>query len=231
MPTTMSWDLSTGPVGDVAIANMALGLIGQSYILSDALPATDGTPEANYINQFYAPIRRAVLEDRDWTFATKKKFLDTPIDPLGPTSPEIPPTWGYAFLVPDDLLRCIKLFNPVGGPNLSGTSDDPDAKELSVQYERMEQWVFCNEPTVWVKYIFDMTDPTKFSPNYVFAFAARLAQELCLPLTNNVQLFQAMSAKYVQAIKDAAAGDGRQGTSQKIKSSSRLRMARFGRGR
>src|SRR6201989_2443794 len=137
MPTTMSWDLSTGPVGDVAIANMALGLIGQNYILSDSLPATDGTPEANFINQFYAPIRRAVLEDRDWTFASKKKFLDTPIDPLGVGAPEIPGTWGYAFLIPDDHVRTVKLFNPSVGPSLSGTSDDPDAKELPVMFEKL----------------------------------------------------------------------------------------------
>jgi len=229
MPTTMTWDFSTGAIGDVALANMALGLIGANYILSDTLPATDGTPEANYINQFFAPIRRAVLEDRDWTFATAKTFLDTPIDPDAPGSPEIPPAWAYAFSVPSDCLRVVKLFTGSTGPSISGTSDDPDALELPVMYERMGSWVFCNEATVWMKYIFDEDDTTHFSPNFVFTFAARLAQELSLPLTNNVQLFQAMAQKYMVAIKDAASGDGRQGTSQKIKASSRLRMARFGR--
>ena len=225
MPTTMTWPLSTGPVGEVALANMALGLIGANYILSSSLPATDGTPEANYVNSFFAPIRRAVLEDRDWTFATTKTEL-TALEDSDPDFPELPPTWGYAYLVPDDCIRVVKLFNGIT-PSFSGTSDDPEGPELSVMYERLGKWVFCNESTVWMKYVYDEDDTTLWSSNFVFTMAARLAAELAIPITNNVQLFQAMMGKYQLSIKDAAAGDGRQGTSQKIKSPSRLRMARL----
>ena len=230
MPTTMTWPLSVGPVGDVAIANQALSLLGANYLVSTtSLPSSEGTPEANFINQFYAPIRRVVLEDRDWTFATLKVLLDTPVDPLDVGAPTIPPTWGYGFLIPDDSIRVVKLFTAGTGLSLPGTSDDPEAGENKVIFEKLGNYVFCNESSVWMKYIWDQDDPTTFSPNFVFAFAARLAMELCLPLTNNVQLFQAMGAKYQLAMKDAASGDGRQGTSQKLKPPSRLRMSRYGR--
>lgn len=232
MPTTITWPLSTGPVGEVAIANQALGLIGANYLTATSLPDSSGTPEANYINQWYAPLRNAVLEDRDWTFAVTKVLL-TPVGSPGTGgTPVLPPMWGFEYQLPSDCLRVVKLFNPIvstGSPNLSGDTDDFEAPEIPVQFEVLKRYAFCNESSVWMKYVQQITDTTQFSPNFVVALAARIAMELALPLTNNVQLFQAMSQKYQLALKDAAAGDGRQGTSQKIKSSPRLHLSRYGR--
>jgi hypothetical protein len=194
----------------IDICNIGLTWLGANFITG----FTDGTTESQLCQLQYDSLRRAVLEDRAWTFATRTVQLSSgvPADP-------IPPQWAWAFLVPADCIRLVKLFQPTSNsPRVALSSDPSDGNgTIPVPFERLKDYAYTNSgPTVWGKYITDVTDTTKFAPSFVQALAARIAQDLAMPITNNANLQAQMVKLYMEKLQAASSTEGQQGTAQRI---------------
>ena len=182
-------------MSEVAICNQALGWLGANLITS----LDDESTEAQLCKLNYNPLRDAVLERVDWSFAIKR-FVAAPLVQ--------PPAYHYshAFELDSEVLRVITV---------SASADD---------YPQVEDWVvedrkiLMNYNTCYYRAVTAVTDSTRFSPLFVQALAARLAADMAIPLTNSRTLQEDMFKIYVAKVREAKASDGRQGRSQQTHS-------------
>ncbi len=179
---------------EVAICNKALIQCGANTVIS----LNDDTTEAALCKALYADLRDAVLEAHDWTFAVARLEL-----PKGVPDP----TFRYAnrYPLPSTTLHVLEV------NKITRTDDTRDW--------RVEANAVLIDSTVCkVKIIQQVTDTTKFSSLFVQALAARLAADLAIPLTSNLNLETAKYQLYLAKLKEAAARDNQQGKSQRIRS-------------
>jgi len=189
----------------VEICNMALGWIGADRITS----LDDNSEQAVLCKLNYATSRDTVLESREWTFAVKRFSLT----PTGVT-PEF--NWGNAFSLPTEILRVISVEREsvVGSNEL--TSNFVEHEQMNWVREGNE--VLSDWDSIKIRAIIRIEDTTLFSPSFVHVLAARLAADLCIPITRSKTLQQQMFALYGAKLDDAAATDGMQGRSKRIRS-------------
>lgn len=201
----------------VAIANLALGWLGVSPVSS----FDDPSRTAELLRAQFAGLRRAVLEDRDWTFATDRMTL----------AKAEAPEFGFRsrYTIPSNVLRVISV-----APG--GSEDSPDAFALTLYPEECGSLAWTREgkyllaetdaETLQVRAIVDVEDYSRFSPGFCQALAARIAADLCVALTENARLGTTLAQLYFQKLRDAAANDGRQGSSRTFKATSLARRRR-----
>lgn len=180
----------------VEICNLALGWLGCNLIIS----IDDDTVEASLCKVNFPLLRDAVLEARAWTFASKRTTLPPTVG--GVPAEEV---FGYAsrFTLPSD---CIRVLMAGSTPNFYDR----------LFWEKENDEILANVGILYIKYVWRITDPTKFSSSFVQALAARLASDLCIPLTENRNLQADMWTLYQNKLADAAATDGMQGKQQRL---------------
>lgn len=178
---------------EVSISNMALGWLGGNLITS----LDDESTEAALCKANYDICRDAVLEDRDWTFATARQIL---------SALTAAPAFGYAYQyqVPPDLIRILMV------------SDEPLFVH-DLDWERQGHVIVTDASIVYVKYIKRVEDPSKFTAGFVHALAARLAMEIALPLTNSLDMQSQMVSMYGTKLERAGAMDGMQGKNRQLR--------------
>ena len=177
-------------VSEVTICNLALSWLAGNLIIS----LDDDINEAKLCKANYELSRDAVLEAMAWTFATKRYRL---------TPETVAPAWGYAqqFTIPADVITLLEV---------SGNADEPNGAN-DLDWRREGNLILCDVDVVYVKALFKQTDPIRFPPNFVQALAARIAAEICIPLTESESLMKAMEGKYKDRLLIAAGTDGIQG--------------------
>jgi hypothetical protein len=142
------------------IANLALTKLGPgSGYITDF--DSDTSVPAQAARRVFDAVRDEVLESHPWRFARKRASLaaDTTV-----------PAWGFdqQFTLPSDFLRVLSFQND------------------GVAYEVEDGVLLCDETApLYMKYLARVTDTSKFSPTFVSALAARLAVELCSPITKS----------------------------------------------
>jgi len=186
---------------EVSICNQALGWLGANLITS----LDDETTEAVLCKANYSHLRDAVLEEADWTFATRRfKLVKSPNEPV----------YGYAnkFQIPNDALRLISATNREDNRN--------DTDEFD--WRREENFILANDAVVYSKIVVRITDPKRFSFMFIQALAYRIAAELATPLTESRTKEEKMQQMYEHRINKAKASDGSQGKSDRIKSNSSI---------
>jgi hypothetical protein len=143
----------------VGLCSAALLKLGATSIASFA----DGTPESDVAGTLYPIVRDGLLSAHPWTFTIAQATLDTPV-----SAPPIEYT--SAFALPADCLRVLSAGVGNRGRGLEyrvqGSQILADIDALTLTYQRR-------------------TDEAEFPPFFVAALVARLAAELCLPLTEN----------------------------------------------
>ncbi|WP_421930039.1 hypothetical protein [Nitratireductor rhodophyticola] len=155
----------------VAICNLALSNVGKDNI--DAL--TEPTAEARACRQFYDHCRKTLLQTYPWKFAGKTLALaELTNDKEG--------KWSQAYRRPNDCLkaRWIRPEYSVCDP-CSQTLQ----QEIQNPYEIEGQMVYCNLSPAYLRYTFDLADPTRFSPLFIEALSWHLAVRLAMPLTRD----------------------------------------------
>jgi len=202
---------------EVSICNQAISWLGGNRIIS----LDDGTVEANLCKDNYAHLRDVVLEAKAWTFAVKRiKFARLSEDPL----------YGFvaAFAIPPDILTVLQVSG--ANVNAAGTGPGPARKSLGngeeqrIIWQREGETITCDQEQIYGRCIQRITDPSKFSPGFVQALAARIAREICLPLTHSKTLEDKMVLKYDDSLSDAGTFDGLQGRSNKVRSDALTRV-------
>jgi len=198
----MATQLNKSMVSEVAIANLALGWLGSNPINS----FDENSISAQLMRDNYPFIRDAVIEERNWTFATDR-HTSTVADN---------PEWGDGFShpLPLDWISVYRVYRNVSSR----------AQENWIQADwRLEGGnVIAADDTVYMWGTKRITDTAKFSPMFVQCLAARLAADLCMTITEDKAQQGMLWQLYGAKLKEAASRDGAQGRSDKIQSNSLL---------
>jgi hypothetical protein len=170
--------------------------------------------ETNNVTEPGKQHRNAVLEMRQWTFATvryKSTSADKDAFDLQ-----------YKHLIPVGWLSVKRAFDDVNSVN---PNDWTEAEGWRVE----SGFVLTAGATVYLWGLERVVDTAKFSPLFVQALAARLAMDAAIPLTDDQQLLQTNSMLFAAKLKDAETMDGLQGGNEKIKSNSYAQVRGGGR--
>jgi hypothetical protein len=183
------------PTSQVSICNLALSWVGGNLITS----LQDSSTEAKVCAANFDASRNATLEQRDWTFASDRaipvRIVDTPAF-----------EYDYQFQLPTNplCLRVTKVY--------SDSSFTHGIADWAKEGDR----ILCNYAAVFIKFVKELVDPSKFSPGFTQAFAARLAADICVPITHDVELFQTYWQLFLNKIEDAGSMDGLQGKTELV---------------
>lgn len=184
------------------ICNLAISWVAGQRITS---LDDDESTEAILCRENYEASRQAVLEEREWTFATKRVVLNK----LSNT-----PEFGYSslFKLPAD---CLKVRSVLNG-NLQ-----------PIEYTVEEDHILADEEFVNVRYTFDMKNTIKFSELFTQALAAHIASKIALPLSKNRTLMADMLILYDDLLERAISTDSLQGSREKLARSQQERSRRM----
>jgi hypothetical protein len=195
----------------VDIVNQALSWLGEELVTS----LEDDSDEAHIMSVNYVPARDATLEAHDWSFAIMRF-----IPPLNAT----PPVYGagMAFDIPTNILRVISVDDPKTANNIGSYTPTINTKEqLDWVFENRQ--IICNQEVIHCRGIRRIEQEGLFSPNFVQAFAAKLAFLTALSLTSSAEIQGNMMALYESFILIAKSRDGLQGRSKRFRSRTLLK--------
>ena len=195
----------------VDVCNFALGALGESEINS----IEDDSDKARTLKSFYYIARDAVLEEGEWTFATRR-FL--------PAKSTTVPEWGWAFVfvIPTDIIRLAEVDRNMSSlTSLRDTSLPPNPIPHTVEFVNgVGEAILCNEDPIFCKGVRRIEDEGIYSPLFVEAFSLKLAYLAALPITSSVQIQQTVMGLYGHAIRTAKPRNGMQGTTRRMRSRS-----------
>lgn len=160
----------------VKIWNLALSMCGTRRVNS----ADDPSREARSCRDNYDICRRAVLRKHRWNFAIDRIILNTVASPA--------PAFGYtnAFTLPDDFIRVHTVY--AGGIII----DEPI-------YRIEGNKLLTDRGELWLKYVTDFDDVSKFDP----LFDRYLAADLAMVISPQLNASSANLQEIAQQLKDA----------------------------
>ena len=136
------------------IANWALRLLkAQNIVFSD------GSKNANVVDDMFELVRIDLLRSHNWNFATKRVKLTQ-----GGTDPAF--EFDNAFLMPADWLRTISVHD-----------NDAGAGALLYRHEEVNSVgsILTSADEVWMRYVYSLSTSTLMTGDFVAAFAHALA--------------------------------------------------------
>lgn len=149
----------------VDIFNLALSNIGHKANIADP---DEISAEANHCRRFYPIALAGMLEDFEWTFATRRTTLAS----VANTSD----TWLYAYAVPNMCAATRAILPPE-------STDDSQCQDFAVESaEDGSAIIYTNQPGAVLRYTALVTDTTKFTPKFVTALSFGLSTLLCGPI-------------------------------------------------
>lgn len=169
----------------VQICNRALSECGISAFITSIDPA-DGSHESAICALHYADSVKAVLEDSNWGFSTKRADLQD----IG-----LPPTnWGYRYRYPSDCLKARAIavegtINPLNTQRIPfEVVGDPDNSAKAI---------CTNQQNAVLIYTVNVTDTTLFSNGFTRALVAFLASKIAGPLKDRAFADKLLQSYYV----------------------------------
>lgn len=184
----------------VAICSLALAQLGQAPITSLLDPET---AQEQLCAQHYDIARRALLSDSEWSFATFR-FVSSQVN--NPPEPNEHWGFGYVHALPGDTLRVLEVRrNP--------RQDTRNETQWQVEGNN----IITDADTIYVRAIKDITDASRFTPQFITALVPRLAAELCIPITQNMELHASLSALALAKRNEAANVDSMQGRTRALR--------------
>jgi hypothetical protein len=181
----------------VAIANMALGHIGEDDRISDP---NEDSRAARVVKAHWDTTRLAVLEEANWSFASRTvDLVQRAADPLFPIARNRKP-----FPLPADLVTLIEIVEP----NLN---DDDD--EFAIEGGPVGSELLADEEgPITIRYVrdgADIADPARWSPAFLQCFAFRLAWQISDPLAADKGRKDRAERSYNGAIAKASRANAR----------------------
>ena len=174
-------------ISEVKICNLALTRLGETRITSLA----ENSEQARSCNAIYEEIRDEVLSDHPWNFAQKRATLAT----LSGEPVFTDDGMTVQYQKPTD---CIKI-----------THVNISFARIKLEGDR----ILSDTSGLKIKYTFRNTDPQKYFPKFIMAFATRLAAELAYGLTSSRTLAADLLVEYYdKRLPQAMSIDSQQGT-------------------
>lgn len=157
-------------------------IISQALVLIGESPISsfsEGTA-GTVANQLYDITYEGLLTKHRWRFAIGKQALSKlSSTPLN--------EWKNAFQIPSELLLVIKSY-----PRTT--------------FEVYEDQIYANVESLSIDYLYK-PDEGRLPAYFVEALAARLAEVICIPITNNQSLKESMAELSVRRFNEAAYAD------------------------
>jgi hypothetical protein len=170
------------------ICNMALGIIGQSFITS----LDDGTHTANQCSLFFEPARDACLRDHTWNFALARKALAQTTTPAS--------GWSYAYQLPPECLRVLELNG-----------------EVETAWAIEGRTLVTDAPVATILFVAKSDDVNAWDALFVEALTTLLASKLALAIAHDASYSVELLKLYNLRTSDAKAVDGQeQGTAEPL---------------
>ncbi len=148
--------------------------------------------------KWYDDARRITLEEHTWNFATKRDNLAQDTDN---------PPFGYiaqSDSLPSDFIRMVSL---------GADEDDQD-------YEIEGNQILTNSDGPYkLRYIYNITDVTKFSPLFIQALSYKLAELMSFEFDGRNTTKNTMKELFEDSIKSAKEVDGQQNPPKRIEKS------------
>lgn len=170
----------------VEICNAALDQLGVDRIQS----LEDESSRAELCSARFAIVRDAVLGERAWRFAIGRHEIAEDGES---------PAYGYGrrFPLPSIVVQVLEV------------SDGAD--DLS-DWQREGAFLLANaEGPIFIRSVDQVEDVALWPAVFCSAVVARLAAELCIPLTEGKAVAESLWALYRRHLGEAAASDGKQG--------------------
>lgn len=183
--------MTTTQVSEVSISNLALSWVGGNRITS----LDDETTEGRICKANYSMARDATIELRNWTFCTKKVklALAAPAQEVADAHPDM-----SAFTGPPDMIRVLDICE--------------DAYfQKGVHWSREADYLWVKAESAFLAYLCRVEDPTKYTPNFVHALAARIAMDIAVPVSGSRDNHAMLSEMYGFKLEVAGTMDGLQG--------------------
>jgi hypothetical protein len=146
----------------VEICNLALGHLGSEANVASISPP-DGSTEAGYCARYFPLARKLTIALAQWSFATKRSEL-AEVDNLSVV-------WQFAYSLPSNCIKPYRILK-------SGASTEQDGAAFTIE----DNVIFTNEPNAVLVYTRDVTDTTRFSPEFISAMSWMLASYLAGPI-------------------------------------------------
>lgn len=183
-----------------SICNLALDTLTQAP-LTDV--DTDNTPESRWFVRNYEIARDAEYRAHPWKFATTRASLT--VDGTAPAF-----GWDCRYALPTGYIRLLPLTQ-------DGEIDGmPIPHEIEADASTGTLYILTDEPsTLKVRYIKQITDPTKFDPLFVVALGAKLAMMGAHRFTGKQSMLETAAALYSDAIAQARLANAIEGTAQR----------------
>ena len=197
----------------VGMANVSLGRIGAKNTITGI---NENSPNAVKVKAVWDSIFQEVLSERDWKFAkTRTPLVLSTITPLY--------AYNYAWALPADFLRFVRphkrppnrveYYWAQGGwyhrndPPVAPTMWPYVIETLSDGYKYLlcDYGDWNNTFPVSINYIRLISDYTQLMPGFVNCFCWRLAQELSIPITEDLKKFEMCAQQYKDALNSAQA--------------------------
>ncbi len=184
-------------VSEVSICNLALSWLGQPAITS----LDDQSTNAELCKLNYPHLRDVLLSERQWVFAVLRHTSETA------DKPEFGE--GFKHSIPPEYLRVSRVYRNV-------EAFDPNKWRTALGWRREGEFIIAVEEIIYMWGTQQLTDTGLFSPMFTQALAARIAADLCMPITENSTLQSKMYQLYLAKLSDAAASDAVQGANEVI---------------
>ena len=174
--------------GETDVVNRALRQIGATPIAS----LTDGSTSANAADDVYEETRDELLRSHPWNFATKRQQLAQ-----SSTDPTF--EFDHAYPLPSDWLRTVSVH-------------DNDAGHGTILY-RMEtindnqRAIITSSDEVYLRYVYQVTDPNLMTADFRAALSAALARELSLAIASSNSVHDRMSIRADRLLNKARSSD------------------------
>lgn len=157
------------------IINAALIALGES----PAISINDNTKPMRLVRAIYEMKRDSLLREHPWKCCIKQTILSPPLA----TAP--PFAWAYAFQLPADFLRLVRL------------------DYLNTPFQIEGKTLLCDSSSVPFVYVFQNVTEGTWDVMLAEAMSAKLAYELVMPITADAQKKQIMFNDYKMKINQA----------------------------
>ena len=192
---------------NINVINYSLRILAANRITS----IEDESNTAQIMKDLYDITRDAMLEEAEWSFATKR---------FKPALKTEAPEWGWsaAFAIPSDIIRVLEV----------DRNDYKDNMERSpVPHEVEGRDILCDRDTIYCKGIRRMEAEGDYSPLFNQAFALQLALLACLTIKASNTSLQLIGQMYDATMKKAKSRDGMQSSTRRMRNRS-VQRARSG---
>lgn len=150
------------------------------------------TPFAERFNQIYTSALKEVLNEHDWSFATREcKLLAATIP-----NPELT-EYAYYYELPPDYVHLIQ------------DGDDRERVSNYSQYRVEANYLLSNDSEVIIKYVALITETTIFPPKFVTALIMKLSHKLAYYMTSNRNDREGFRQDYERELINAIGRDQR----------------------